>query len=382
MMPTLHGKLARAMPRAAAVLLAWAALHADAARACVGDECLLTWSTAAEGGALTLQYDFANARIPTFYAFCGMQTCLYGAADPGFMNTGENPPAGSFVLAPNTTIRVEIVAVDPGAAMKINDATLDVAGESASLGTTPELHTHPSWQLRLPPGEQGDYAISFKLTTNSTRYAESEVFSVVLTNLPTPTPDAPTPTASPTPTSAPVLPACAGDCDDNGVVTVNEIILGVASAIDGEIRCAACDRDGSGTVTIGELIGAVSAALAGCPAAPTPTATVAALFANIRDTILTPRCAITNCHTSQAMAGTLVLDADNAYAQLVDVPPFIPTGPEYKRVDPFSPETSFLLVKLEGPPPGQGTRMPQTGPPLSAAEMQLIRDWIAGGAQP
>jgi hypothetical protein len=47
------------------------------------------------------------------------------------------------------------------------------------------------------------------------------------------------------------------------------------------------------------------------------------------------------------------------------------------RVDPGHPENSFLLVKLEGPPPDQGSRMPLTGAPLTDAEIQRIRDWIA-----
>ena len=82
------------------------------------------------------------------------------------------------------------------------------------------------------------------------------------------------------------------------------------------------------------------------------------------------------------MAGNLVLDADHAYAQLVGVEPFIDTARAagLLRVDPGHPENSFLLVKLEGPPPDQGSRMPLTGPLLSAtAEIRLIRDWIAQG---
>jgi hypothetical protein len=371
-----------AVSRVAAALLAAAVLGRGTAAACVGVECLLTWSTADGGGALTLQYDFAASKVQTFRARCESGSCLYSAPDPGFMNSGENPPAGRYILAGGTNIGVEIVGVDAGARLKINDAILDQPGEAAPLGTTPELHTHPSWQLSLPEGQRGEYSISFKLTTDSARYRGSEVFSIVLTNLPTPTPDAPTPTASPTPTATTAFPACAGDCDGNGVVAVNELILGVRSALEAEILCPACDRNSDGVVAISELVGAVNAALSGCPSAPTPTATVAASLELIQRTIFSPRCAIPTCHTAQAMAGSLVLDADSAHAQLVGVEPFIDTARAagLLRVDPGHPENSFLLVKLQGPPLGQGGRMPLSGARLNAAEIQLIGDWIAAGA--
>ena len=60
---------------------------------------------------------------------------------------------------------------------------------------------------------------------------------------------------------------CVGDCNGDGAVTVNELVLGVAIA-QGEIpltSCAAFDTDGAGDVTLNELIQAVNAALGGCP---------------------------------------------------------------------------------------------------------------------
>ena len=67
--------------------------------------------------------------------------------------------------------------------------------------------------------------------------------------------------------------ACTGDCDANGVVTINELINGVniVLARSDLAVCRACDRDGDGTVMIAELIDAVRATLDGCPATPTPS---------------------------------------------------------------------------------------------------------------
>lgn len=74
-----------------------------------------------------------------------------------------------------------------------------------------------------------------------------------------------TQTPSPDPTAT-APPACAGDCDGNGIVTVNELIVGVNIVLGVTSRdaCPAFDRDGNGQVTISELIAAVNAALNGC----------------------------------------------------------------------------------------------------------------------
>jgi len=60
---------------------------------------------------------------------------------------------------------------------------------------------------------------------------------------------------------------CAGDCNHNGVVTIDELIKGVNIALGRAdvTLCPPFDRDSSQTVTINELILAVNAALAGCP---------------------------------------------------------------------------------------------------------------------
>jgi hypothetical protein len=63
-------------------------------------------------------------------------------------------------------------------------------------------------------------------------------------------------------------PSCAGDCDGDGVVTINELILAVTAATTGDVSiCPAIDLDGDGTVRIEELIAAVDAAQRGCGAA-------------------------------------------------------------------------------------------------------------------
>src|SRR5262249_8348335 len=77
----------------------------------------------------------------------------------------------------------------------------------------------------------------------------------------------------PSPSSS--VAACTGDCDRNGVVSVDELLRGVNIALGNAplSTCNAFDTNGDGTVMINELLSAVSAALNGCPVTPTPTAT-------------------------------------------------------------------------------------------------------------
>ncbi len=367
------------------VLVLAAALVAGpvASRACVGDGCLNIFATAAGGGALTTTWDFASRKVQTFEILCAAGTCLYSAIDPGFLNGFAPFPPGVHAVAPDTRISFETVAADAGVRFMLNGEALG-PGESGLIGITPDLHNHPSWQLAVPEGEQGDFALSFKLTTDSPLHEDSQTFTILLTNLPPPTATVAPPSATPTPTATFVVAECRGDCDGNGAVSVSELVRGVGDALLLTRTCPAMDNDGSGWVSIGELVAAVRSALDGCFAAPTPTATLPATFDAIQTTIFSPRCAIPTCHDTSFHSGDLVLEEDRSYEQLVGVEPDIDTARAagLLRVDPGNAENSFLLIKLQGPPPDQGGRMPLTGAPLSAAEFELIRTWIAAGALP
>jgi hypothetical protein len=69
---------------------------------------------------------------------------------------------------------------------------------------------------------------------------------------------------------------CVGDCDGNGQVIVNELVIMVNIALGSAppASCTAGDADGSGTITVNEIIAAVNNALGTCPLPPvTPTPT-------------------------------------------------------------------------------------------------------------
>ena len=115
---------------------------------------------------------------------------------------------------------------------------------------------------------------------------------------------------------------------------------------------------------------------------PTPTGTPALSFALIQTTIFNTTCATQFCHDASTKSGNLDLEAGVSYGQLVDV---VPDNANARnagllRVDPGNAANSFLLVKVQGPPPGQGGRMPLGQPKLSDAQIALINQWIAAGA--
>ena len=51
------------------------------------------------------------------------------------------------------------------------------------------------------------------------------------------------------------------------------------------------------------------------------------------------------------------------------------------RVEPFRPDDSYLVHKVEGTQ-AVGAQMPFGGPPLPDEDQMLIRQWIADGAMP
>jgi hypothetical protein len=124
------------------------------------------------------------------------------------------------------------------------------------------------------------------------------------------------------------------------------------------------------------------------PAPPTPTATGStnpnATLANIQTDIFSPTCADLFCHSATGQAGNLVLENGQSHDQLVGVQSFNVAARQggLLRVKASDPDNSFLIIKLTGPTAAQGSLMPLGKPALTAAQVQLIRDWITQGALP
>lgn len=96
-------------------------------------------------------------------------------------------------------------------------------------------------------------------------YLAVEAESVDIPAPPTPT-ATPTP-SEPTPTPTPFIPACAGDCDDNGTVSIGEVqrAINIFLGLQTLSSCRAADADGSSDVTTGDLVQSVNSFRLGCP---------------------------------------------------------------------------------------------------------------------
>lgn len=96
--------------------------------------------------------------------------------------------------------------------------------------------------------------------------------------------------------------------------------------------------------------------------------------------IFTVNCA--GCHSpggAADLAGIrLTLTNDVSYDLLVNQQSV--QDPSFTFVVPGEAESSLLLLKVSSDDPPIGDRMPRFAPPLTAAEIALIRDWINQGA--
>jgi len=104
-----------------------------------------------------------------------------------------------------------------------------------------------------------------------------------------------------------------------------------------------------------------------------PTAT----FTRVQSQVFTPTCAQLGCHDNLGQQQQLVLTPARAYTEIVGKPSTEITT--LLRVAPGDASNSYLYRKITGVGI-TGDRMPQTLPPLSDAQIKLIRDWIRRGA--
>jgi hypothetical protein len=149
----------------------------------------------------------------------------------------------------------------------------------------------------------------------------------------------------------------------------NTTMLRLATlAAIGALAClAACSGNGRGLDAGGRPLG--SGGAAGGP--------LTADFDSIQANVFTPICTV--CHAGGAAPQGLRLDATSSYSLLVGVPSHEVSS--LLRVAPGDPDHSYLVQKLEGHA-AVGAQMPFGGPPLPAATIAVIRQWITDGALP
>ena len=108
-----------------------------------------------------------------------------------------------------------------------------------------------------------------------------------------------------------------------------------------------------------------------------PTPNPNATLARVQAVVFTPNCAAAGCHSALAPQRGMSLTAGAAYGNIVRVPSV--EFPGLNRVEPGSPDRSYLVKKLRGDPDITGVRMPD-GSTLTPDEIQLVIDWVSRGA--
>ena len=116
------------------------------------------------------------------------------------------------------------------------------------------------------------------------------------------------------------------------------------------------------------------------PGSDGPCTGVTGTFDQIQKQIFTPRCALPTCHAAAQAPHNLSLQPASSYANLVNVVSE-ESNDGLERVLPGDADNSFLVHKLRGTLElGEGERMPRGGPYLDSAAIQLVTDWVTGGA--
>ena len=105
-------------------------------------------------------------------------------------------------------------------------------------------------------------------------------------------------------------------------------------------------------------------------------------YHDIQEYIFDKSCASSACHAAPQNSAGLNLEYGLSYDNLVGIVPRNTAAADagMKLVDPENPENSFLLTKLIGPGPDQGSRMPFGGGMIHNGKIEAIRTWIEAGA--
>jgi len=105
-----------------------------------------------------------------------------------------------------------------------------------------------------------------------------------------------------------------------------------------------------------------------------------ATLTRVESEVFKKSCLFSGCHSGSASAEGLNLDSPT-YAKLVNVKAKGAMVTNLTLVVPGKPDDSYLYQKLTQTTPAMGTLMPQTGEMLDAPRLQLVKDWIAAGAE-
>ena len=193
---------------------------------------------------------------------------------------------GHVVMTPDgTKAYVEVCCFNSPHQLEVIDttlnrvtATIDLPAQSSGLAITPDgrsLYVNICPHLVIVDTATDTIAKTLFIDGCTPPMAIAAVPNLPpLTPYPTVTPS-PTRPATVSPTTTPTAPACGGDCNGDGAVTIDEMIA-IANIALGSATlsaCAAADDNRDGRVTIDEIVQALNNVLNDCRPLPTVTPT-------------------------------------------------------------------------------------------------------------
>lgn len=132
------------------------------------------------GGQLTLELPSDTVEV-TASADVGDFTLWSSTAPAIFSLEEDERDHGLYALPEGMPLSLELTALDAGVRIQYGETILEQPGDSVLIDNTP-FHTHWEWQLVLPQGtHDGEYGLSFRITTTTPPYLDSEVATVALT---------------------------------------------------------------------------------------------------------------------------------------------------------------------------------------------------------
>lgn len=168
----------------------------------------------------------------------------------------------------------------------------------------------------------------------------------------------------------------------NGSVATLDVAAAAATAVDDQYQLVVVSQDASAIANLdGDLLDGDGNEEAGGNFVSTFTFTtqvvVAATLSEIQQQIFTPNCATSGCHAGASPAQGMNLSDGQAFSNIVNVASA--EVPSLNRILPNDTINSYLIQKVQGTA-AVGSRMPLGGTALSAAQIQLLTDWVNDGA--
>jgi len=220
------------------------------------------------------QFDRFNAHTPykfTLSATGGSGSFTWSLESGGFQGLALSPDGVlSGTPAFGGSGFFQIKATDSNGDSHTKVFTIQVSGATPTRTRTPTVTptaTRTPTPSRTPTVTVTPTATSTATATETSIATSTATYTATATPTDTETPTGtPTTTATPSATLPPTLtptPACAGDCNGSGEVSIPEIVT-LVNALLGTADPASCpagDRNHDGRITVNEV---VAAALVGC----------------------------------------------------------------------------------------------------------------------